>query len=126
MLFVNKGHLKELQKFHIEILKNILSSSTRAATPIVYILLGTLPLKAEIERRQLGLFIRNTSTLIQVIVACRKLVPDVLPNNTEILNIIESKSRILCYKLHLKLLFFVLYHLYQLQHGISLDVQGLH
>ena len=90
VVLLNKGQLEKLEKFHIEILKNIQSLPTRTATSIVYLLLGALPLKAEIERRQLDLFIRNTRTLIQVIVACRKLVPDVLPNNTEILNIIES------------------------------------
>ena len=49
--------------------------------------------------------IRNTNTLVQLIVDCRKLVPDVLPDTTEMLNVIESKSRLLCYKLHLKRLF---------------------
>ena len=49
--------------------------------------------------------IRNTKYLVQFIVDCRILVPDVLPNNAEILNIIESKSRLLRYKLHLKRLF---------------------
>ena len=49
--------------------------------------------------------IRNTNTLVQLIVDCRKLVPDVLPDTTEMLNVIERKSRLLCYKLHLKRLF---------------------
>ena len=49
--------------------------------------------------------IRNTNTLVQLIVDCGKLVPDILPNKTEILNIIECKSRLLCYKLHMKRLF---------------------
>ena len=49
--------------------------------------------------------IRNTNTLVQLIVDCRKLVPDVLPDTTEMLNVIENKSRLLCYKLHLKRLF---------------------
>ena len=32
VLLLNKGQLKELEKFHIEILKNILSLSTKTAT----------------------------------------------------------------------------------------------
>ena len=53
---LNKGQLEELEKFHIEILKNIQSLPTRTANSVVYLLLGALPLKAEIKRRQLGLF----------------------------------------------------------------------
>ena len=50
--------------------------------------------------------IKDSKKLMQLIVDCRKLVPDdVLPNNTEILNIIENKTRLLCYKLHLKRLY---------------------
>ena len=56
VLLLNKGQLEELEKFHIEILKNIQSLPTRTANSIEYLLLGALPLKAEIERRQLGLF----------------------------------------------------------------------
>ena len=43
--------------------------------------------------------------IVQLIVDCRKLVPDVLPDNSETLNIIENKTRLLCYKLHLKRLY---------------------
>ena len=56
VLLLNKGQLDELEKFHIEILKQIQSLPTRTANSIVYLLLGALPLKVEIERRQLGLF----------------------------------------------------------------------
>ena len=56
VLLLNKGQLEELEKFHKEILKHIQSLPTRTANSIVYLLLGALPLKAEIERRQLGLF----------------------------------------------------------------------
>ena len=56
VLLPNKGQLEELEKFHVENLKNIQSLPTRTANSIVYLLLGALPLKAEIERRQLGLF----------------------------------------------------------------------
>ena len=56
VLLLNKGQLEELEKLHIENLKNIQSLPTRTANSIVYLLLGALPLKAEIERRQLGLF----------------------------------------------------------------------
>ena len=40
----------------LEILKNIQSLSTRTANAIVYLRFGALSLKAEIEKRQLGLF----------------------------------------------------------------------
>ena len=56
VLLLNKGQLDELEKFHIEILKQIQSLPTRTANSIVYLLPGALPLKVEIERRQLGLF----------------------------------------------------------------------
>ena len=56
VLSLNKKQLDELGKFHLEILKNIQSLPTRTANAIVYLLLGALPLKAEIEKKQLGLF----------------------------------------------------------------------
>ena len=56
VLLLNKGQLEELEKFHIEILKNIQSLPTRTANSIVYLLLGALPFQGEIERRQMGLF----------------------------------------------------------------------
>ena len=66
-LLLNKCQIDELERFHIEILKNIQSLPTRTANCIVYLLLGTLPLKLEIERKQLGLFYsviqRENSTL---------------------------------------------------------------
>ena len=49
--------------------------------------------------------IKDSKTLVQLIVGCRKLVPDILTDNTELLNIIEIKTRLLCYKLHLKRLY---------------------
>ena len=56
VLSLNKKQLDDLWKFHLEILKNIQSLPTRTANTIVYLLLGALPLKAEIEKKQLGLF----------------------------------------------------------------------
>ena len=56
VVLLKKGQLDELEKFHIEVLKQIQSLPTRTANYIVYLLLGALPLKVEIERRQLGLF----------------------------------------------------------------------
>ena len=49
--------------------------------------------------------IKDSNTLVQLTVDCRKLIPNVLPNNSEILNVIENKRRLLCYKLHLKRLY---------------------
>ena len=68
VLLLNKGQLEELEKFHIENLKNIPSLPTRIADSIVYILLGAFPLKAKIERRQLGLFysvIKSVNSTLQ-------------------------------------------------------------
>ena len=44
-----------MEKFHLETLKNIQSLPVRTANSIVYLLLGALPLRAELEKRQLGL-----------------------------------------------------------------------
>ena len=49
--------------------------------------------------------IRDSSTLVQMIVDCRKLVPVTIPDNERLLCSIEVSSRILCYKLHLKRLY---------------------
>ena len=38
--------------------------------------------------------IKDSNKIVKLIMDCRKLVPGVLPNNTEILNIIESKTRL--------------------------------
>lgn len=56
VLSLNKKQLHELQKFHLDTLKNIQSLSTRTSNAAAYLLLGALPLEAEIEKRQLGLF----------------------------------------------------------------------
>lgn len=56
VLSLNKKQIDELEKFHLDILKNIQSLPVRTANSIVYLLLGALPLKAELERKQLGLF----------------------------------------------------------------------
>ena len=49
--------------------------------------------------------IRDSSTLVQMIVYCRTLVPVTIPDNEGLLCSIEVSSRILCYKLHLKRLY---------------------
>ena len=56
VLSLNKKQLDELEKFHLEALKNIQSLPTRTANSVTYLLLGALPLKAEMDRKQLGLF----------------------------------------------------------------------
>ena len=38
--------------------------------------------------------IKDSNTVVQLIVDCHKLVPDVHPDNSEILNIIENKTRL--------------------------------
>ena len=55
VLSLSKKLLDELETFHLEVLKNIQSLPTRTANSVVYLLLGAFPLKAEIEKKQLGL-----------------------------------------------------------------------
>ena len=43
--------------------------------------------------------IKDSKTLVQLIVDCRKLVPDILLDNTELLNTIKVKTKLLCYEL---------------------------
>ena len=49
--------------------------------------------------------IRDTGTLVQLIIDCQKLAPGRIPEDRNLLNTIESYSRLLCYKLHLKRMF---------------------
>ena len=56
VLSLSKKLLDELEKFHLETLKNIQSLPTRTANAVGYLLLGALPLTAELEKKQLGLF----------------------------------------------------------------------
>ena len=55
VLSLSRKQLDELEKFHLETLKNIQSLPVRTANSIVYLLLGALPFRAELEKRQLGL-----------------------------------------------------------------------
>ena len=48
---------------------------------------------------------KDSSTLVQMIVDCQKLVPVTIPDNEELLRSIEVNLRILCYSLHLKWLY---------------------
>ena len=49
--------------------------------------------------------IRDTGTLVPLIIDCQKLAPDRIPEDRNLLNTIESYSRLLCYKRHLKRMF---------------------
>ena len=55
VLSLSRKQLDELEEFHLETLKNIQSLPVRTANSIVYLLLGALPFRAELEKRQLGL-----------------------------------------------------------------------
>ena len=50
--------------------------------------------------------VRDTGTLVQLIIECQKLAPDRIPEDRNLLNTIDSYTRLLCYKLHLKRLFY--------------------
>ena len=52
---LTQSQIDLLYKFHLDNLKRFQSLPTRVATCAVYLLLGTLPLKAELHKRQLSL-----------------------------------------------------------------------
>ena len=54
VLPLNKGQLNTLGKFHLDNLRKFQSLPTRVASTAVYLLLGTLPLEAELHKRQLS------------------------------------------------------------------------
>ena len=62
--------------------------------------------------------IKDSSTLVHMIVDCQKLVPVTIPDNEELLRSIEVNSRILCYKLHLKPLY--LYNIIKETSGVGM------
>ena len=51
----NQSQLNLLSKFHVDTLKRIQSLPTRTATCAVHLLLGALPIEAEIHKRQLSM-----------------------------------------------------------------------
>ena len=48
---------------------------------------------------------RDSNTLVQLILDCQRLSPDHIPEERTLLNNLESLTRLMCYKLHLKRLF---------------------
>lgn len=67
-LHLNKTQLNQLQRFHISNLRNFQSLPVRTASSAVQLLLGALPIQAEIHRRQLSLIhsiVRSSNTRIQ-------------------------------------------------------------
>ena len=55
VLPLNKGQLNTLGKFHLDNLRKFQYLPTRVASSAVYLLLGTLPLEAELHKRQSSL-----------------------------------------------------------------------
>ena len=55
VLPLTQSQINILSKFHLDNLKRFQSLPTRVATCAVYLLLGVLPLEAELHKRQLGL-----------------------------------------------------------------------
>ena len=51
----NQSQLNLLSKFHVDTLKRIQSLPTRTATCAVYLLLGALPIEAEIHKKKLSM-----------------------------------------------------------------------
>ena len=56
-LSLTKGQLEQLSKYHLQTLRNIQSLPQRTSTSAVFLLLGALPLEAELHRRRLSLAI---------------------------------------------------------------------
>ena len=54
-LCLNRGQIDQLSRYHIQTLRNIQSLPQRTATAAVYMLIGALPLEAELHKRQLSL-----------------------------------------------------------------------
>ena len=55
VLNLNKTEIKMLNNFHVNLLRRIQSLPTRTALPAVHLLLGALPLEAELHKRHLSL-----------------------------------------------------------------------
>ena len=67
-LHLNITQLNQLQRFHISNLRNFQSLPVRTASSAVQLLLGALPIQAEIHRRQLNLIhsiVQSSNTSIQ-------------------------------------------------------------
>ena len=52
---ITKSQLEQFTRYHLRTLRNLQSLPQRTATSAVYMLLGALPIEAEIEKRQLSL-----------------------------------------------------------------------
>ena len=70
-LSLTKGQLEQLSKYHLQTLRNIQSLPQRTSTSAVLLLLGALPLEAELHRRCLSLAIgvinSENSTIILLV-----------------------------------------------------------
>ena len=77
ILPLKQTHMMLLRKFHIETLRRFQSLPTRTACCIVYLLLGALPIEAEIHRRHLSLLyniISSENPTIQELLHRQKIV----------------------------------------------------
>ena len=55
VISLNKTQLKDLERYHLNTLRQIQSLPKRTASSAVYMLLGALPIEAELHKRQLSL-----------------------------------------------------------------------
>ena len=55
VISLNKTQIKELERYHLNTLRQIQSLPKRTASSSVYMLLGALPIEAELHKRQLSL-----------------------------------------------------------------------
>ena len=61
-------------------------------------------------QQKLGLHIwsehfRDRNVIVQLLIDCRSLVPNIIPDKTDIILAVETHTRHFCYKLHLKRLY---------------------
>ena len=62
ILDLRKSDVKQLSDFHVDLLRRIQSLPSRTALSAVYLLLGALPMEAELHKRQLSLLFSIVSS----------------------------------------------------------------
>ena len=78
---ITKSQLDQLTKFHVDNLKRFQSLPTRTATCAVFLLLGALPVEAELLKRQLSLLYNILVSTNETIVELTKRQIAINPDN---------------------------------------------
>ena len=83
-MHLNKGDIEELELFHRKTLRSIQSFPTCAASAAVHLLVGILPIEAEIHKRQLSLLysiLRSKNETVLEIMNRQSSMPDCSPES---------------------------------------------